>query len=221
MLNRPKKIHLTDVLGPIMVGPSSSHTAGACRLAKLALDIYGKKPVRVICRLHGSFAATYKGHGTDRALAGGLLGFGPEDPRLRNALDLAPEQGLELTFEKADLGDVHPNSIKLEFYSDDGVFTITGSSIGGAAVEIIDINGTAVNYNGGHPTLIISYPDRLGLVRDVSVILAEYGLNIAQMKVSRHEHTATMVVELDQPYCAETLTKIGNISGIDYFKALG
>lgn len=220
MSSRPTKLHLTDILGPIMVGPSSSHTAGACRLAGLALKIYEDKPRKVVCRLHGSFAATYQGHGSDRALAGGLLGFSPDDPRLRDALDLAPTQGLDISFQPIDLGPVHPNTIRFDFIDEDQTFTVTGSSLGGAAVEIIDINGTEVAFNGDYPTLIIGYPDRLGMVRDISKILASHELNIAKLGVTRRDKFAAMVIELDKAFSPEALADLRTIPGIATFKAL-
>lgn len=220
MTTRPKNLHLTDVLGPIMVGPSSSHTAGACRLAHLARRIYAAPPKKVICHLHGSFAATYRGHGSDRAIAGGLIGMAPADPRLRDALDIARDQGLDLSFAPIDLGPVHPNTIRFEFIDDGQSFSVTGSSVGGAAVEIIDINGVAVSFNGDTPTLLLSYPDRLGMVRDISKILAAHELNIAQLRVTRQDQTATMVIELDRPYSPEILRALQGVPGIDTFKAL-
>lgn len=220
MSNQRKTHHIFDVLGPIMIGPSSSHTAGACRLALLAKTIYQAPFHKVLCELHGSFAHTYQGHGSDRALAGGLLGFQPDDARLREALTLAEAQGIEIVFEQADLGPVHPNTIRFTFFGEDEPFTVTGSSVGGGAIVIININGTEVTFTGENPTLILRYEDRFAMIHEVTGVVRLHRLNIAALRVTRDGTVATMIIELDEPFDPELPDDLNRLPGILFFKAL-
>ncbi|KMT20838.1 L-serine dehydratase, beta chain SdhB [Clostridium cylindrosporum DSM 605] len=141
-----KNYSVFDVLGPVMIGPSSSHTAGAARLGKVARGVVGEDFKKVEFYLHGSFAETYKGHGTDRALAAGILGMETDDERLRTAIQLAESKGIELKYIPTDLGDEHPNTVKMVFYMNDGsTKTITGSSIGGGNMVITNIDGEKID----------------------------------------------------------------------------
>ncbi|BDG18576.1 hypothetical protein TthSNM11_07790 [Thermus thermophilus] len=124
---------LLDMIGPVMVGPSSSHTAGACRLALLARHLLGEKPKRVEFGLHGSFAKTGKGHGTHLALAAGVLGLTPDDERLKESLSLAEREGVEVVFKEVELGDVHPNTVRMVLEGEKGRLAVTGSSLGGVS----------------------------------------------------------------------------------------
>lgn len=212
--------HLFDIIGPVMIGPSSSHTAGACRLARTACTIYGHKPRSVIFELHGSFAHTYQGHGSDRALAGGILGYTEEDERLIESLNKAKETGLSLTFRPIDLGPVHPNTIRFRFDGDENGFTVTGFSIGGGAIEITEINGIPCRFSGTCPTLILRYPDSPGMVYQASRITHDNGLNIATMSVSREDGTATMIIELDEPLTTSVIEAFQALPQLLFFKAL-
>ncbi|MGL5616412.1 MAG: L-serine ammonia-lyase, iron-sulfur-dependent subunit beta, partial [Sarcina sp.] len=175
-----------DILGPIMVGPSSSHTAGAAKLGKVAGIVAGEKIVSVKFILHGSFAKTYKGHGTDKALVAGILGMQPDDERLRASFLIAKEEGLEYEFIESDLGDYHPNTVKFIIEGESGkISEIIGSSIGGGAIEIVEINGEAVTFTGAYPTLITYHKDKPGAVNKITNILYEHKINIAYMSVSR------------------------------------
>lgn len=190
-----------DILGPVMIGPSSSHTAGSARLGKMAGEIAGSGFDELIFYLHGSFAKTYRGHGTDRALLAGVLGMKPDDEDLKRSFEIAEERGIKFRFVEADLGSQHPNTVKIVFrYSDkpdmDGFYVI-GSSIGGGKIRITDINGNDVDFNGDYPTLILRYVDKKGIVSIISSILAKNDINIATMKVSRNSDIATMVIEAD------------------------
>lgn len=169
-----------EILGPIMVGPSSSHTAGACRIAKVAKSIAKDNFTRVEFQLHGSFAYTYKGHGTDRALLSGILGFATDDSRIQDAFKLADEDGLHYEFTKIDLGDkFHPNTVKIIFYYGDGSKEyVIGSSIGGGTMVIVNINGMDVRFRGIHPTLLLQYQEQKGVVAYVAGILSGNGYNI-------------------------------------------
>jgi L-serine dehydratase len=192
---------LFDVLGPIMIGPSSSHTAGAARLGNLARALLGEKPVSALLMLHGSFAATYRGHGTDLALIGGLLGFGQDDPRLREAYSYAREFGLAVKIEPSDLGDVHPNTVKFELTGESGRhLSMTGVSVGGGKVEVVEIDGLTVSLTGEHWALVVSYVDKPGVVASITSCLARMSINIATMRVTRSGRgkMAVCITEVDQ-----------------------
>ena len=190
-----------DIVGPIMIGPSSSHTAGAARLGLAANRVAGSKIVTVKFYLHGSFAKTYKGHGTDKALLAGVLGYSERDERLRDAMRIADEQGVNYTFVPADLGDVHPNSVKIEMILDDeSEITMSGSSIGGGSIRIWDVNGFAVDMTGEKPVMLTRHRDREGVISGVTRILATLGINIVSLNCSRKEKRgeASMVIELEE-----------------------
>ena len=190
-----------DLLGPIMVGPSSSHTAGAVRLGAMARKILGEEPIGGTIRLHGSFAKTGKGHGTNLALIAGLLGMRPDDERIPEAVQMAKEQGLNFTFESADLGDFHPNTVQFELLGKTGGHAqVVGSSIGGGTIVIRKINDYNVEIKGDYPTLVILHQDLPGLVAQVTLLLATAQTNIARMMVSREKRgaQALMVLETDE-----------------------
>lgn len=207
-----------DILGPIMVGPSSSHTAGAARLGKVARSIAHGEFKSVKFLLHGSFGKTYKGHGTDRALVAGILGMEPSDVRLRDSLNIAKEIGLSIEFVEADLGDVHPNTVKFLIENKLGEhYEIMGSSIGGGSIVITEVNGDSVKFTGDYPTLIISHQDIPGIVSKVTAILYFEGINIAFMKVFRSQRgkDATMVFEVDCKIEPSIIKEIENINHIN------
>lgn len=201
---------LFDILGPTMVGPSSSHTAGACRLGHLAQAVLGGRPDRARIGLHGSYAMTGEGHGTKRAIVGGLLGFEPDDPRLRDSFREAEEAGLEFEFEAIDLGDTaHPNSARLEVWRGAASSRIVGSSIGGGRVRLDRIDGFAVAVTGTLPTLVVLADDVPGTIAMITGMLADGGLNLATMRVDRtgRGEQALMTIEADheipEPLLAE------------------
>lgn len=206
-----------DILGPVMIGPSSSHTAGAARLGKVARSVAGDEVVKVTFYLHGSFAKTYKGHGTDRALVAGILGMEPSDKRLRDALKIAKEKGLDFSFVETDLGDVHPNTVKFIMITKSGEKReVVGSSIGGGSIKITEVNGNKVEFTGDYPTLIIAQKDVPGVVSKVTNLLYEKGINIAFMSVFRRQRGqgANMVFELDHGIDNDTLIKIREVDYI-------
>lgn len=200
-----------------MVGPSSSHTAGAARIGKVALQISGNDFDRVDFMLHGSFAKTYRGHGTDRALTAGILGMNADDDRIRNSLKIAGEKGITVNFIECDLGDEHPNTVKIIFYKNQmEICEVIGSSIGGGNIIITEIDGDKVEINGRYPTLFIKHTDKEGMISSVSSILAKKNINIASMKVSRKEKgkEASMIIETDSIVDDETLKLLMRINGI-------
>lgn len=212
-----KNYSVFDILGPIMIGPSSSHTAGAQRLGRAARSIAGDDFKSVTFLLHGSFAKTYKGHGTDKALTAGILGMDTQDENIKNSLPIAEKKGIKISFAAADLGDVHPNTVKIIFHRNDGSdFYVTGSSIGGGNIIITDINGNIVEFNGQYPIIIIKHKDRVGMISKMSSIVAASGINIASFKVDRElkGEIATAVIETDTKISKSTEEKLLGIKGV-------
>lgn len=190
-----------DIIGPVMIGPSSSHTAGAARIGPHCARFAGRNAVRARIGFHGSFAKTYHGHGTDRAIAGGLLGMDVDDPGLRGALVQAREKGLEITFEPVQLRDAHPNTVLLSIAAPDGrELSVRAASVGGGRVLIQELNGLEVNFSGEENTLIIRHRDMPGAIAQVSSLLAGADVNIATMRVFRQKAggSAVMALELDR-----------------------
>jgi L-serine dehydratase len=197
-------VSLLDIIGPVMVGPSSSHTAGACRLGLLARGLVGGTPERARLELHGSFARTGEGHGTDKALVGGLMGFRPDDDRLRTALEIAEREGLDYRFEKTTLGEegeVHPNTVRLTVERADRRSVMTGSSLGAGRVLVTEIDGYPVEVSGNYHTIVLVAEDVKGSIAAIATILSAFSLNIATLKVTRRQRggDAFMVWELDEP----------------------
>lgn len=212
-----KKYGVFDVIGPIMIGPSSSHTAGAARLGKVARAIAGEDIKEVKFYLHGSFAKTYKGHGTDRALVAGILGMEPSDLRLRNSLQIANDLGIKYEFKELDLGERHPNTVKFFIKSgDNNECEIIGSSVGGGSILITEVNGQEVYFTGEYPTVIISHRDIPGVISKVTAILYDNNINIAFMNVFRTQKgkEATMVFGIDNTITEEIVETIKRIQAI-------
>ena len=192
-----------DIIGPRMTGPSSSHTAGAVRLGYIARRIIGAEIESVRFTLYGSFAETGRGHGTDKALIAGILGFMPDDLRIRSAYKFARDEGMAVDFVYSDEHVEHPNTVKIEAVDVNGRETeVVGRSIGGGNILITEINGLEVEVTGDYPTLIIQHHDVPGVISDVSRVLAQLNVNIAYMKVFRHgrgDTDAYMIIESDNP----------------------
>lgn len=200
-----------DVLGPIMVGPSSSHTAGAARLGKIARYIADSDIRSVQITLHGSFAETGKGHGTEMALAAGIMGMEPHDEKLRYSLQIAKESGIDISFKKADIKGAHPNTARFMIERHDGThITVTGASIGGGAVIVNAIDAFNVELTGDYFTIVTKHVDKKGIISKVTTLLAENNINIGNMKVRRDnsKNEASMIIETDEIVSAEVLEKI-------------
>ena len=182
-----KDYSVFDIVGPNMIGPSSSHTAGAARLGKSASKIAGKPVKEVNFLLHGSFAETYKGHGTDKALVGGILGFDPDDARIKYSFELAKEQGVKFEFIKTNLGEnVHPNTVKMEMIFEDGSkSTVMGATIGEGNIKLTEMDGLALDFNGSRPAVILEIKDIPGAVSFVTGLLAHNNKNIANMSTNK------------------------------------
>ena len=193
-------VSLLDIIGPVMVGPSSSHTAGACRLGLLARNLVGGTPESARIELHGSFARTGEGHGTDKAIAGGLMGFRPDDERLRDALEIAQGEGLDYVFEKTTLADdAHPNTARITVERGERKAVMTGASLGAGRVLVTEINGYAVEVSGTYHTIGLIAEDVKGSIAAIATILAEHGINIANLRLTRKQRggDAFMVIEVD------------------------
>lgn len=202
---------ILDIIGPEMVGPSSSHTAGALRLALVARSLLEGTPRKARVFLHGSFAKTYKGHGTDRAVAAGLLGFEPDDRRIVGALHLAKKAGLDLSFEEAALGEkVHPNTLRIEARRDGDSVDLWGSSVGGGFIEVFRLDGYPVSIRGEYHTLTVIADDVPGTVSAITRLFAERRVNLAVMEVRRKRkgETALMVLQFDDPLEETALSEI-------------
>jgi L-serine dehydratase len=206
-------VSLLDIIGPVMVGPSSSHTAGACRLGMLARNLIGGTPQRARVELHGSFARTGEGHGTDKAIVGGLLGFRTDDERIRSALEIAEREGLAFTFEKTKLGEedrVHPNSARITVERGDRQAVMLGSSLGAGRILVSEIDGFPVEVHGSYHTIVLVAEDVKGSIARIAGIIADDGLNVATLRLTRKERggDAFMVIELDEAPNDEALRDI-------------
>jgi len=204
-----------DIIGPIMIGPSSSHTAGAARIGKLARLMLQEPLKKAEITLYGSFAKTYQGHGTDLALLGGLLGFNPDDPRIREATALAKESFVHEL--KADTTTVtgHPNTVRLRLHGENGRVDVTGVSVGGGRIRITEIDGFSVNLDGESVVLVIHSVDKPGVITKLTASLGE-GINIGNMSVSRQAKGSwvVMVIEIDMALPRETEAVLSNIEGV-------
>lgn len=210
-------MRLFDILGPVMIGPSSSHTAGAVRMGWMAQKLLGCPPVRAEIGLTGSFALTGRGHGTDRALIAGLLGMHPDDSRIPDSFALAKARGLEVTFTSFQLRGAHPNTARLQLTGDGGrTLDIMAESVGGGRIRVCSIDGITANFTGEHNTLIVHNLDMPGHVSAVSSALTQRQVNIASLQLYRsHEGGyAVMVLECDQPIPEDIGQWLRHIDGI-------
>ena len=212
-------VSLLDIIGPVMVGPSSSHTAGACRLGLLARCLVGGTPDRARIDLHGSFARTGEGHGTDKAIVGGLMGFRPDDERIRDALGIAEREGLDYRFEKTTLGEeneVHPNTVRVTIERGDRSSVMVGSSLGAGRVLVTEIDGYPVEVTGNYHTIVLVAEDVPGSVARIATILAEDGINIATLRLTRKQRggDAFMVIEVDEQPDEKVRTDIRALSWV-------
>ena len=210
-------MNIFDIMGPVMVGPSSSHTAGAVRIGLITRKLLGRPPVRAELLLHGSFAATGKGHGTDKALVAGLLGMSPDDPDIPRSFLLAERAGMLVRLGSIVLRGAHPNSVLLKVEDERGnTLEVNASSLGGGRVRVNAIDGMEATFTGDYPTLIIRNQDKPGAVAEVTGILSRRQVNIATMQLYRDKRggLAVMVLESDQPIWAEAVEELRASPGI-------
>ncbi len=213
-----------DIIGPPMAGPSSSHTAGANRIGQIVRAIHEGTPKNVRITLYGSFAETYRGHGTDRAILAGLMGMKPDDARMRDALNIAAAENIRYELDQGTVEGIHPNSVRIRI-EDGHPLDATGISIGGGRIEIIELNGYNIRLSGDYPTLIIEHLDQVGVIKDIGLMMARYHINVSHMEVDRRERAgqAMAVVEMDQMVSTEWLEKMrskAHISKVQQLEAV-
>lgn len=215
-IRHDRKVSILDVMGPVMVGPSSSHTAGTARLGRVAREILDEDPVEVHFHLHPPLAATYRGHGSDFALVGGSIGLNVDDPRIPEAIRIAEQMGVTIEFSEEDLGEVHPNTVRIEIHGVARDVEIVGSSIGGGVIEVFNINGFQTRFKGDSPTLLLFYRDRPGMIAEVANIIADEAINIASLYCSRKQRgkDAFMQVDVDSPLSSGALQRICSLPDV-------
>ncbi|MBN8575655.1 MAG: L-serine ammonia-lyase, iron-sulfur-dependent subunit beta [Cytophagales bacterium] len=195
-----EKSSVFDMIGPVMIGPSSSHTAGVVRIARAAIKILGDVPDKAEITFYNSFARTYEGHGSDRAIIAGLMDFKTDDKRIRDSLEIANQQGLAYTFRSVgNASALHPNSIKLKLYKGTASVEVLGESKGGGVINIAEVNGFKADFSASLHTLIIFADDKKGSIAFIANVLAHDDCNIATMSVSRKgkNDQACLVIEMD------------------------
>ena len=211
-------MNLYDIIGPVMVGPSRSHTAGAVKIGYVSRKLMAQPIVKAQILLYGSFLATGKGHGTQIAIVAGLLGMKTDDCRIPDSFRLAGEAGMEISFGEAELKDAHPNSAQLILTGADGrQLEIVGESIGGSRINIASIDGLSANFSGDYPTLIVHNLDQPGHVAEVTSMLSHKSVNIATMQLYRAGRGghAVMVIECDQEVPKESIQWLAHLEGIE------
>jgi L-serine dehydratase len=205
-----------DIIGPVMIGPSSSHTAGAARIGRVARTLFDREPKWASISLYGSFAQTYRGHGTDVAIVGGLLDFDTFDERIKISLEIAKKNGMKLTFIEEDAVVEHPNTARLIIGDDYGQLELVGISIGGGKIEITELNGFELKLSGNHPAILVVHNDRFGAIAAVANVFAKYAINIGQMNVARKDigQMALMTIETDQNISKEVIEELKTLPNI-------
>lgn len=199
-------MNVFDILGPVMIGPSSSHTAGAARIGRITLALLGAPAVKADIFLHGSFAKTYRGHGTDKALVAGIMGMSTDDPGIRRAPELAKERGLLVTITTGDIDGAHPNTARVTLTdAKENSVSLLGSSIGGGNILVKEVNGMEVSITGSHTTLIVLHKDAPGTIAAVTEVMADAGVNICNFRLSRQQKggEAVMTIEIDGSFGPE------------------
>lgn len=213
-----------DIIGPAMIGPSSSHTAGAVRIGLVARHLFGVPPKRATVELHGSFASTGIGHATDRAIVAGLLGWQPDDPRLKDSLETAAGEGVDVEFVAVDLGEtMHPNTARITLSAGAAhSLVLTASSVGGGSIEIVGVDDYAVRFAAQLPTVAIWHDDRPGFLAHVTAIFACVDTNIATIQTARRHRAAEAltIVELDVPPLSAATALLGCIGHVRRLETL-
>lgn len=206
-----------DIIGPVMIGPSSSHTAGAVRMGRAARALLGAEPVRAEIGLHGSFARTYKGHGTDKALIAGILGLAPDDERIRFSPALARQAGLAVQLREIELDGAHPNTALLTLWGAAGEpVSVQAASVGGGSILVSRVNGMEVLFSGQYTTLIVLHKDAPGTIAAVTELLAAAGVNICNFRLARRQKggAAVMTIETDGSFGQELSGAIGRLPNV-------
>jgi L-serine dehydratase len=211
-------MNIFDIIGPVMIGPSSSHTAGAVRIGRAGLKILGEEVAQADIGLAGSFAQTYRGHGTDKAIIAGLLGMLPDDEGIRDSFTVARERGLEFRIAEITLRRAHPNTVRLHLKGRQGKeCALQGASVGGGNILITNVNEMETEFSGSSDTLVIAHKDMPGMIASVTTLMAEHGVNIGNFKLNRPHKgfQAVMTVEIDGAVSPESLTELRALPHID------
>lgn len=193
-------MNVFDIIGPVMIGPSSSHTAGAVRLGRVAWKILGERAVKARIQLSGSFSQTYRGHGTDKAIIAGIMGMHSDDERIRRSLEIAAEEGLDFSFSEEDIPGAHPNTARICLEGESGAdCVVQGASIGGGNILVTEINGMSVSFTGQYNTLLVLHYDKPGTIAAVTNFMAYSGTNIGNFRLTRPKKggEAVMTIEVD------------------------
>lgn len=218
-------MNVFDIIGPVMIGPSSSHTAGACRIGYVARKLLTDAPQEANITFAGSFAKTYHGHGTDRAIVAGILGMTPDDGRLPDSLAIAKSQGLAFKFDTAELPKAHPNTAIIRLRGENNTeVEIEGASVGGGNILITKLNGMTSAFTGENNTVIVAHNDTPGVIADVASTFASYGVNIGNFRLARPKkgQQAMMTLEIDgeaSREIIEEIEKLPNVTQVVYLKA--
>lgn len=205
-----------DIIGPVMIGPSSSHTAGAARIGRVARTLFGYLPKKAVIFLYGSFAETYKGHGTDVAIVGGLLDFDTFDERIPSSMELAKKANMEVEFIIENTVTDHPNTVKICLSDEKKELELVGISIGGGTIEITELNSFKLKLSGENPAILVVHNDQFGVISAVTTVMARNEINISHMEVSRKEkgQMAMMVIEVDQKIDESVLKEIEGLPNV-------
>lgn len=211
-----------EIIGPVMIGPSSSHTAGAARIGRVARDLFGRQPEWARIHLYGSFAETYKGHGTDVAIIGGLLDYDTFDERIKTSFEDAAALGMTFEFIPEEEEADHPNTAKVVIGDQQGEMELVGISIGGGTMEVTELNGFPLRLSGHFPALLVVHDDRAGVIANVSNAIASQGMNIAHMEVGRKEKgkMALMVIEVDQMFDETLINELKSLPNVTQVSTL-
>lgn len=211
-------LDIFDILGPVMVGPSSSHTAGAVRIGRMARTLLGGQPVKAEIGLHGSFAETGQGHGTDKALVAGLLGMKPDDLDIPRSFELAAERGLKFEFRTVQLREAHPNTAVLTVEDEAGKrIKVQAASTGGGRIRVDSLNGVEVSFTGAFNTLVVHHQDVAGELSRITNELAVGGVNIANMSLCRNRRGGDVltIIETDHKLQPDVVQRIGSLYAVD------
>lgn len=211
------KSSIFDMIGPVMIGPSSSHTAGVVRIGRVARKLLGQTPVEASITFYNSFARTYEGHGSDRAVIAGLLGMQTDDTRIKNALDIAKEEGFKFSFKPVGNASAqHPNTVKILLKGESSSIEVLGISRGGGIIKIKEVNGFPCSFSANCPTVIIRSDDQIGSVSFISSVMAHDNCNIAEMTVSRRgkNEEACQFLEMDSAPKDITLTYLRSLDWV-------
>lgn len=205
-----------EIIGPVMVGPSSSHTAGAVQLGRMARSMFGREPEKIDITFYGSFAQTYRGHATDVAVIGGLLDFTSHDARIPQAIQIAKERGIGVHFSTSEQTPVHPNTLLIQLEAEGQSFSMEGASVGGGAIRITEIDGFTIKLTGEQPSVLIFHVDQYGTIASIAQVMTRHRMNISHMEVSRKQQgeLALMVMETDEVVPENVLDEIRAQSNI-------